>query len=138
MQIGSCNVCIPSERLSLGELRCTTSAFQTILLSFLHTRISGKEACFLQSGSEFSICLAKRTSDTVADRACLTGCAAALNSDLEIILIDRLCLDQGLSHDNLQSLKSEVIIDGSSVDGHLALTGVIKTLATEDFLLPVP
>ena len=78
------------ERLSLGELRCTTSALQTILLSFLHARISGKEACFLQSGSELSISLAKRTCDTVADCACLAGCAAALDSDLEIILVDSL------------------------------------------------
>ena len=35
-------------RLALGELRCTTGGLQTVLLTFLHTRIAGQEASLLQ------------------------------------------------------------------------------------------
>ena len=39
-------------RLSLAELRCATSCFETVFLSLFHTRISGQEACFLQNRSD--------------------------------------------------------------------------------------
>ncbi len=35
-------------RLSLAELRSATSCFETVLLTFLHTRIAGQEASLLQ------------------------------------------------------------------------------------------
>ena len=39
---------ILGKKSALGELRCTTSSLQTVLLTFLHTRIAGQEASLLQ------------------------------------------------------------------------------------------
>ena len=38
---GLVNLCIRCPQLSLAELRCTTSAFETVFLSLFHTRVSG-------------------------------------------------------------------------------------------------
>ena len=42
-------------RLALGELRCTTSSLQTVLLTFLHTRIAGQEASLLQGAAQLGV-----------------------------------------------------------------------------------
>ena len=59
--------------LSLGELRSATGGLETVLLSLLHTRVTGEEAGSLESllvggligGDE-------GTGEAVTDRACLT------------------------------------------------------------------
>ena len=40
-------------RLSLAELGCTTCSLQTVLLTFLHTRIAGQEASLLQADNDY-------------------------------------------------------------------------------------
>ena len=56
------------KRLSLGELRCTTSSLETRLLSFLHSRVTSEETSLLQLAAEvLSVELKECTGDTVAD-----------------------------------------------------------------------
>ena len=82
-----CFVSLVVRALSLGELRCTTSCLQAVLLSFLHAGISGEEACLLDSRTVLSICLAKGTCDTMTDSACLTGKSAAANGYDNIVFV---------------------------------------------------
>ena len=44
-------------RLSLAELRCATSGFEAVFLTFLHTRIAGQEAFLLQSSTVLLVLL---------------------------------------------------------------------------------
>ena len=64
-------------RLSLGELRSATSGLETVLLSFLHTRVTRQETCLLEQGLVGFVGEDERTGDAVTDRACLPGDAAA-------------------------------------------------------------
>lgn len=41
-----------SRSLSLGELGSAACGFQAVLLSLLHSRVAGQEACLLQHGTE--------------------------------------------------------------------------------------
>ena len=107
-------------RLSLRELRSATSGFEAVLLSLLHTRVSGEETSGLQSRSVLCICLEQCTGDAVADSASLSGHTAALDVDQNIKLICILRQHERLANDGLQSLKSEVIIDVSLIDRDLA------------------
>ena len=101
---------------SLGELRSSTSCLQTILLSLLHTRVSGKETCGLQSRSVLCVCLKQCAGDAVADRAGLAGHSAALDIDQYVELISVLSQHERLADDGLQGLKSEIVVDISLID----------------------
>ena len=39
------------DKLSLGELRCAASCLETVLLSFLHSRVTSEEASLLEKGA---------------------------------------------------------------------------------------
>lgn len=72
-------VCPATERLSLAELRSATSCLEAVFLSLFHSWVSGQETCFLQNGSEISVCLEKSSRDSVTDCTSLSSCAAAAN-----------------------------------------------------------
>ena len=98
-------------RLSLAELRCATSCFETVFLTLLHTRIAGQEASLLQGGAQLRVELQQGTGQAVADSASL-ACAAAANhvdDDIELALV--LGQDQGaVSEQSLMSRPLMVIL----------------------------
>ena len=66
------------KKLSLGELRRATGGLEAVFLTFLHSRVTGQQARFLQNGTEvLGVVLQQRARNTVADGAGLTGDAAA-------------------------------------------------------------
>ncbi len=104
--------------LSLGELGCTTSALETVLLSLLHTRIAAQEPCCLKSCTVVGVSLKKCASKTVADSACLTGDTATGNGGDDIELAGGARHAEGLVYDELQGFKTEVIVNVAAVDGN--------------------
>ncbi len=109
-------------RLSLAELRCATSGFEAVLLSFLHTRISGKESSLLQNGSEIAVYLKQSSGNTVSDSTSLAGVSATANVNENVELLSSLSSCQRLTNDNLQSLQTEVLIDASLIDCNITIT----------------
>ena len=73
-------------RLSLAELRCATGGFEAVLLTLLHTRITGQEAGLLQGGTVLGIYQQQRTADAMAQSTGLTGHTAALDGSHDIHL----------------------------------------------------
>ena len=110
--------------LSLGELRCATGTFETVFLSFLHSRVSGQEACLLESRTERLIVLEESSGKTVTDGTGLAGNATALDADDDVELLGEAEQLEGLTDDDLQGLKTEVIVDVSFVDGDLTGTRI--------------
>ena len=102
--------------LSLGELACATSCLETVLLSFLHTRVSREEACLLELGTESLVCEKKSTGNAVTDSACLTGDTAAANVSYDIELAFCACDAEGLVDDELECFESEVVFYVATVD----------------------
>ena len=115
---------IRDKDLSLGELRSATSGLETVLLSLLHTRVAGQEAGGLQSGTVVRVCCEQGAGNTVTDSTCLTGDTAACNVRNDVELAVGAGYAEGLVDDELQGLETEVIIDGTAVDGDLAAAGV--------------
>ena len=111
-------------RLSLGELRSTTSGLETVLLSLLHTRVAGEQAGSLESSTILCVNIQESAGNTVTDCACLAGDTAAGNVCNDVKLAGSAGNAEGLVDDELQGLEAEVIIDGTAVDGDLAGAGV--------------
>ena len=57
----------------------------------------------------------------MADSSCLAARTAALDGNLDIELVVCSCENEGLTHDNLKGLKSEILIDGTAVDHDVPL-----------------
>ena len=110
--------------LSLGELGRATSGFETVFLSFLHTRVSREEAGLLQEGAVRIVGEKELTGYAVTDRACLTGDAAALNVGNDVILADSIGNAERLVDNELEGFQTEIIVDVTTVDGDLAGTGI--------------
>ena len=72
--------------LTLGELRRAAGCLETVLLPFLHPRITREESGFLKCTAQLGVCNDKRTGDAMADRTGLTGVAAAVNIDVYVEL----------------------------------------------------
>ena len=92
---------INSGELSLRELRCTTSSLESVLLSFLHTRVTSEKSCLLKSRTKFCIILEKCTGEAVTDSACLTGNTAACYTANDIELAESVGECEGLTYDEL-------------------------------------
>ena len=60
----------------------------------------------------------------MADSACLTGDTATDNGCDDVELAGGLSHAEGLVDDELEGLKTEVIIDGTAVDGDLTAAGI--------------
>ena len=110
--------------LSLGELGCTTSAFETVLFALFHSGVSGEETGLLESGTEILVVLKQRAGKAVADGACLTGHAAALHAADDVELLGSLGESERLTDEELQRFKTEVIVDLSVVDDDLTGAGI--------------
>ena len=111
-------------RLSLRELRSATSTLESVLLSLLHTRVTSKKAGLLKKGLIGLISGEESTSNTVADSACLAGDTAAANVCYDVKLTLGLGNAEGLVNDELESLKTEIVIYVSAVDGDVTGTGI--------------
>ena len=72
--------------LSLAELGSATGCLEAVLLSLLHSRVAGKEAGGLESGTVSCVYLEEGARDAVTDSACLTGKTAAENGDFNVNL----------------------------------------------------
>ena len=112
------------DNLSLGELGSTTSCFETVLLSFLHSGVSGEESCLLEKGAVGIVSEKECAGYTVADCACLTGDTAAVYVSNDVVLADSVCNAEGLVDDELEGFEAEVIVYVTAVDGDLAGTGI--------------
>ena len=104
--------------LSLGELACTASLLETVLLSLDHTRVATEEACLLEGGTEAFVCLAKSACETVTDRTCLSGITAAANEGDDVELAFGIGNSEGLVNDELESIEAEIVVDVTAVDGY--------------------
>ena len=121
--------------LSLGELRCTAGAFETVLFAFLHTRVAGQEACLLEDRTKGFVILQKRSRKTVADGAGLAGHAAAGDAADDIELVGQFGQGEGLTNDELEGVKTEIIVDVAIIDGDLA-GALIQSYASDGGLSP--
>ena len=102
---------------ALAELRSAACSFETVLFALFHSRVAGQETGSLQSGAIVLIQNDEGAGDAMTDRAGLTGNAAAFDGGFHIDLADGAGSDQGLTDDELQGLKAEIIIDLTAVDG---------------------
>ena len=84
-------------RLALAELRSATSGLQTVLLTFLHTRIAGEEASLLEALTKIGVGLDQRAADAVTDSASLTGQTATVHIDDDVHIGASLGEFQGLN-----------------------------------------
>ena len=64
---------ILKSRSALGELRCATGGFETVLLSFLHSGVTGQEAGLLEDGAQLGIVLEQSAGQTMTESAGLSG-----------------------------------------------------------------
>ena len=100
------------------------STLLNILLSFLHTRVSGEESCSLESGTVVLISGDESTSYTVTDSACLTGDTTTVYVSNDVELAGSAGYAEGLVDDELKGLETEVLIDVLTVNGDLTVTGI--------------
>ena len=106
--------------LSLGELRRATSGLEAVLLSFLHSRVTGEETGLLQRSAEvLGIVLEQSSGDTVADSTGLTGNTAACNAANDVELLFGTGENERLTNDRLEGIKAEIIVDIAVVDRDL-------------------
>ncbi len=73
------------EKLTLGELRRTTSGFQAVLLTLLHPWVTRQEACALQGTAEFRVSLQECAGDPMTDCSSLSGNTATMSDNQYII-----------------------------------------------------
>ena len=113
-----------NKNLSLGELACATSCLETVFLSFLHTRVTSEKSCLFEKGTIFFFVNSEKCScNTVSDSACLTGNTAAGNCADDVKFALCICNCEGLTNDELQCIKSEVIVNIAFIDGDNTCTG---------------
>ena len=119
--------------LTFRELRCATSGFETVFLSFLHSRVTSEKACFCEERFVRCVCEEQRSCNAVTDSACLTGDAAAFSRAYDVEFAFRACYAERLIYDELQCFKTEVFVDVTSVDRDRSRSG-IKTNSRDGFL----
>ena len=126
------------QKLSLAELRSATSGFEAVFLTLFHSRVTCQVTSLLQDRTVVRVSLEQSSRDAVTDGSCLSGVAAAAYVYQNVELVSCLGRCQGLAHDNLQGLKSEILIDVSLLIVTFPVPGTRYTLAIDFFLLPVP
>jgi len=110
------------ENLSLGELELAASSTLTILLSFDHSRVSGKEAVCMKGRLVGLVLIYKCAGNAVTAGTGLTGGAAAADCDDDIELAFGIGHLQGLLDLVDAQGIAEVLLDVSSVDCDLAVS----------------
>ena len=112
------------DNLSLGELGSTTSCLETVLLSFLHSGVSGEETCLLEKGAVGIVSEKESAGYAVTDCACLAGDTAAVYVSNDVELANSVGNAEGLVDDELEGFEAEVIVYVAAVDGDVTGTGV--------------
>ena len=102
---------------ALAELRRAAGGLEAVLLTLFHARVAGQETGGLQGSAVALVHLEESAGDAVAHRAGLAGDAAAGDGGLDVDLVDGAGGDQGLTDDQLQGLKTEVVVDAAAIDG---------------------
>ncbi len=112
-------------KLALRELGSATGGFETVFLSFLHTRVTGQEAGGLE-GLLVSGLVSQDESagKTVTDSAGLAGKATAANRSNDIKLANRIGYTEGLVDDELKGFKTEIVINVLAVYRDQTGTGI--------------
>ena len=121
-------------KLSLRELRCTTSFLQAVLLSFLCTRVSRQETCCFQCRTAVLFRFQKRTSYTQTDCACLTCVTAADYVYKNVVLSFCFQKHEGLFYNVLKCSLREIVLKSTVVNNDRSVATVDKT-NTSDCLL---
>ena len=106
--------------LTFGELRSSTSCFETVFLTLFHSRVTSQESCALEHRSVISVCLKECSCDTVTDRSSLSCVTAAFYVYDHIEFVCCACSHERLANNNFQCLKSEILVDVSFIDCNLA------------------
>ena len=111
---------IPRRDLTLGELEALASTGLAGLLAFLHARISGQKAKWLDDLAVFRVHLGERSADGVADGDGLGMDTTALNHDSEIELVDQRELLEGSQDAVLEFRSGQIFFEVAAIDGNLA------------------
>ena len=91
-------------KLSFRELRCSTSCFETVFLTFFHTWVTSKESSSFKNWSVFSVCFKKGSCNTMSDGTSLSCISAACYINKNVKFAFCLCCSEWLTNDNFQSL----------------------------------
>ena len=89
-------------RLSFRELRCSTSCFETVLLTFFHTWVTCKESSSFENWSVFCVCLKKGSCNTMSDGTSLSCVSATFNVNENVKFAFCFCCSQWLTNDNFR------------------------------------
>lgn len=108
-----------SLRLTLGELRSTSSAVKAGLLAFLHTGIASQKSAITKDLKHFAVVADQGTGQTHAARAGLTGCSTTANGNQDVQAVGAFNglerFDNGLS---ILDVRKE-FLDGLAINGDL-------------------
>ena len=102
--------------LSLRELGSTACGFEAVLLSFLHTGVTGEESCLLEGGTVGCVCLKQSLCNAVTDGACLSGESSAVYAADDVELTESVGNGEGLVNDELESFETEILVNILTVD----------------------
>ncbi len=110
--------------LTLGELRSATCSLETVLLSLLHSGVTSEEASSLENRAQLIGVLQQSSGNTVTDSTSLTCYTTTCNCADDIELLNCICKCEGLTNDELESLKTEVIVNASAVNCDRTAAGI--------------
>jgi hypothetical protein len=109
--------------LPFGELEALASAFLTVLLPLMLTRIARKKAETLQFASELGIKFNQGTRNAEPGGPSLPADPTAMGEDQDIEPVCSLRGEQRLAHIGAGRLAYEVILKRPVIDGDLTFTG---------------
>ena len=104
---------------ALAELRSAAGGLEAVFLTLFHSRITCEESCALEHRSVISVCLKESSCNTVTDCSSLSCVTAAFYVYDYIEFVCCACSYERLAYNNLQSLKSEILVDISFIDRDL-------------------
>jgi len=112
-----------TRQLAFGELEPLTSALLTVLLALVTARIASEEARLLEALAQLTVELDQGASDSKTDRIGLTRDSTTMGEDQNIELVGHLRDEQGLTHRDTPGFGREILLEGTSVDRNVALSG---------------
>lgn len=110
-------------KLALRELRCTTRAFETVLLTFLHTWVTCEETCGFERRTEVRVYLKQGTGNAVADCAGLASVAAAVDVNENVVAAESFSRYKRLLDDFTECFEWDVIFCVTAVDYDFTFAG---------------
>src|SRR6476661_7126891 len=106
--------------LTLTELESLTRSLLAVLFPLFDARIAGQKAGLLEPLPQLDVVFDQRPRDPEAQRACLSGNAAAADGGEHIKLIGRFCHRQRLFDLGAKRFGREGLFDRFPVDDHSA------------------